>query len=208
MDTICQCPSARCTCSGNLLSALSVPRRRLSSFTHSRNTQIINTCIVFPQWHITSHASFAISLAVIIALGVFFEYLRVVQRAFDSRIGASILTAHRKPGLRRSPSPSSRSASGGELEENDRLLSSRRGRGATTTNLDIHMYVSSLRRPSFALTRSVCVRYPVPPVQRFMRALMYASTVFLSFFLMLVFMTYNVHLCLSCLLKNLANCGL
>ena len=33
---------------------------------------------------------------------------------------------------------------------------------------------------------------PVPTGNRLVRAVVYASTVFLSFFLMLVFMTYNV----------------
>ena len=35
-------------------------------------------------------------------------------------------------------------------------------------------------------------RTPVPPVSRTLRAALYGATVFLSFFLMLVFMTYNV----------------
>ncbi|THH28752.1 hypothetical protein EUX98_g5454 [Antrodiella citrinella] len=34
----------------------------------------------------------------------------------------------------------------------------------------------------------------IPPVARFSRALLYGATVFLSFFLMLVFMTYNAYL--------------
>lgn len=35
-------------------------------------------------------------------------------------------------------------------------------------------------------------RTTVPPLARTMRAALYAITIFLSFFLMLVFMTYNV----------------
>lgn len=37
-----------------------------------------------------------------------------------------------------------------------------------------------------------CCRVTVPVFARILRAALYASTVFLSFFLMLVFMTYNV----------------
>lgn len=36
------------------------------------------------------------------------------------------------------------------------------------------------------------VSVPIPPISRAIRALLYGATVFLSFFLMLVFMTYNV----------------
>ena len=35
-------------------------------------------------------------------------------------------------------------------------------------------------------------RTPVPPITRALRAALYGATVFLSFFLMLIFMTYNV----------------
>ena len=35
---------------------------------------------------------------------------------------------------------------------------------------------------------------PVPPLTRFFRAALYGATVFISFFLMLIFMTYNVRL--------------
>ena len=38
----------------------------------------------------------------------------------------------------------------------------------------------------------VARRYPVPPLFRVIRATVYATLVFLSFFLMLIFMTYNV----------------
>jgi len=38
---------------------------------------------------------------------------------------------------------------------------------------------------------------PIPPTSRLIRAVLYGATVFLSFFLMLVFMTYNAYLILS-----------
>ncbi|TFK53534.1 copper transporter [Heliocybe sulcata] len=41
---------------------------------------------------------------------------------------------------------------------------------------------------------------PVPPLQRVLRAATYGLTVFLSFFLMLVFMTYNAYLILAVVL--------
>ena len=40
--------------------------------------------------------------------------------------------------------------------------------------------------------RHLSSRTPVPPITRALRAALYGATVFLSFFLMLIFMTYNV----------------
>lgn len=57
-----------------------------------RNTDILNTCIVFRGWHITSPAGFALSCAAVAALSILYELLRVVQRALDERI-ARVLSA-------------------------------------------------------------------------------------------------------------------
>lgn len=51
---------------------------------------MIDTCIVFPQWHIRSNASFVLSFFVIVALGVLYEYLREVQKEVDRKIAASL----------------------------------------------------------------------------------------------------------------------
>ncbi|KAG6378196.1 Ctr copper transporter [Boletus reticuloceps] len=50
------------------------------------NTQIIDTCIVFPSWHVHTHAQFVLSFAAIVLLSVLFEYLRLFQRDVDARI--------------------------------------------------------------------------------------------------------------------------
>ena len=89
-----------------------------------RNTQIINTCIIFRQWHITSRTAFVLSLIVIAGLGVLFEYLRVAQRTFDARIALSL--ARHKSGRSRSPSPAIASGSEAEIAESERLLGTRR----------------------------------------------------------------------------------
>jgi len=139
------------------------------------NTQIIDTCIVFPSWHITSNTSFILSFIVILLLGVLYEYLRFVQRRIDVYIAQAISNGERGKGRVRSPIRSgSVSPAGGE----DRALLT--GRKLFT--------VSS--GPGL----------PVPFAYRLIRAGVYGSTVFLSFFLMLVFMTYNAYLILAVVL--------
>lgn len=54
------------------------------------NTQIADTCIVFRSWHISTTSAFVFSCAVIVGLGVLYEYLRVAQRTLDRRIAATL----------------------------------------------------------------------------------------------------------------------
>jgi len=57
--------------------------------TH-RNTDIIDSCIVFRSWHIHSNAAFVYSCLAIIALSIFYEYLRSLQRKLDYHIALSL----------------------------------------------------------------------------------------------------------------------
>lgn len=50
------------------------------------NTQIIDTCVVFPAWHIRSHVGFVLSFVAIAGLSILYEYLRLFQRDVDARI--------------------------------------------------------------------------------------------------------------------------
>ncbi|KAH7910593.1 copper transporter [Hygrophoropsis aurantiaca] len=133
------------------------------------NTQIIDTCIVFKQWHIHSTGAFIVSFFIIVGLGVFYEYLRAFQTAFDKRLAAALTK-----GKSRSPVRSGRSTPehASEIEEAG-LLTGRR----------------------VFRTDQTGTRVPTP--YRLMRAIFYGATVFLSFFLMLVFMTYNAYLILA-----------
>ncbi|KAL5528288.1 CTR2 [Sanghuangporus sanghuang] len=148
------------------------------------NTQIIDTCIVFPQWHIRSHASFVLSFFAIVALGIFYEWLRFFARRVDRSVARSILTNSNgknkgRPGvstsgaLRRSPSPASASP-----DEDAGLLT-----GSSV----------SRARKGVQFAR-------VSPPARALRAVLYGAQVFLSFFLMLIFMTYNAYLILAVVL--------
>jgi len=140
------------------------------------NTQTINTCIVFRQWHISSTFSFVLSFFVIVALGILYEYLREVQKTVDRRIAA---------GLR---------GSGAELARE-----SRSGSRAASSSPEVLSEVedAGLLTGRRALKRASGCGTPVPLVARITRAVLYGLTVFLSFFLMLVFMTYNAYLILA-----------
>ncbi|KAJ7107714.1 Ctr copper transporter family-domain-containing protein [Mycena epipterygia] len=121
------------------------------------NTQIVDTCIVFRSWHVTSTFTFIVSCAVIMGLGVLYEALRAFQRNVDARI---------------------------------------------TRDLAIAPGAISLDDAADAGTgpRKTSEGTPIPLVPRTLRAVLYGASVFLSFFLMLVFMTYNAYLILATVL--------
>jgi len=138
------------------------------------NTDIIDTCIVFRSWHINSQTTFLFSCLVIVLLGIFYEYLRGFQKKFDYHIAMTL--AAKGQGR---PTPgrdsSGRSTPEGQNEERS-LLGGRR------------ILTSSLTGT------------PVSARVRAIRATLYGLTIFLSFFLMLVFMTYNAYLITSVVL--------
>ena len=142
------------------------------------NTQIEDTCIVFSQWHISTTTGFVFSCLAIVALGVLYEYLRLLQSQVDARIAGSIKRKWRNDPLDEAEVTDVRRLETvpEEEEENTGLLSGQR-----------------------AIARAELV-LPVPPGSRAFRAGLYGLLVFISFFLMLVFMTYNAYLILSVVL--------
>ena len=55
-----------------------------------RNTDIIDTCIIFRSWHVSSISFFIGSCISIVLLCIFYEYLRVFQRKMDHHIALSL----------------------------------------------------------------------------------------------------------------------
>lgn len=131
------------------------------------NTQIEDTCVVFESWHISSRTALFISCVVIIGLGVLHEYLRLLQHRFDQHV--ALVVSKGKITV-----PASGRSSGRSTPE----------RGGED--------VSLLNGRKIFRTSSSGI--PVPIVFRLLRAGLYGASVFLSFFLMLVFMTYNAYL--------------
>jgi len=126
------------------------------------NTDIIDTCIIFRSWHVSSISFFIGSCISIVLLGIFYEYLRVFQRKIDCR--AALMLKSKGKGK-----PTSGRNSPEDSEDSGLLTGRKLLRGSLTGT-------------------------PVPPIIRISRALLYGVTVFLSFFLMLIFMTYNAYL--------------
>ncbi|KAG1900590.1 copper transporter [Suillus fuscotomentosus] len=137
------------------------------------NTQIIDTCVVFSQWHIRSNLQFFFSFLAIVALGMLYEYLRVFSRDFDKRIAVKV----RIQNARRTPLTASGRSSSKRHDDDTKKTGLLNGSRVT-------------KKQGFA----------VPPLYRAMRAVLYGASVGLSFFLMLVFMTYNAYLIFAVIL--------
>jgi len=137
------------------------------------NTQIEDTCIVFKQWHISSRFIFALSFLAIILISLGYEYLRAYQRSVDRRIALALSSTK---GRRKSPvsGRSTPEQSGPDVEVAGLLSGRPKKLSANCT--------------------------PVPLYPRVFRAVLYGAQVFVSFFLMLVFMTYNAYLILAVVL--------
>jgi len=96
------------------------------------NTQIIDTCIVFPSWHVRSNAHFVLSFLALVLLSVLFEYLRLFQRNVDARIQEHVSKGKRAA----SPPQSGRSTPSREREELTGLLNG--VRRARRTTIPVH----------------------------------------------------------------------
>ena len=115
------CPWDRnvlCICSGKL-PCLPYYVPSPTSTPACRNTQIIDTCVIFPGWHIGSTTSFVLSFFAIVLLGILYEYLRLVQRRLDVYIAQDISNGARGKGRARSPL---RSGSASPSRDEDREL--------------------------------------------------------------------------------------
>ncbi|CAL1706434.1 unnamed protein product [Somion occarium] len=145
----------------------SMPTRRCS-MNMLWNTQIEDTCIVFRSWHISSTTAFVFSCLIVVALGVLYEWLRRAQSNLDVKIAASLSAQGKGKGR---SGVSGRSSPEVDSEEAGLLTGLRVVKEHTGTT--------------------------VPLTARLTRAFLYGLTVFLSFFLMLVFMTYNAYLILA-----------
>jgi len=73
----------RCGCCGTSLGLRFAAQE--ADYT-PRNTQIIDTCVVFKSWHIRSTTGFVLSLIAIVLLGIFFEWLRSYAKKVDGKI--------------------------------------------------------------------------------------------------------------------------
>lgn len=127
-------------------------------------------CVVFPSWQIRSRLDFYLYTLLIILAGAGFEWLRLYLVTYDAQLALSAPPA--PPAARRTDDlPSPASSSASSVAQG--LLTNR------------HQLV-----PPLYIKRSTQVR----------RAMLHGVRVALSFWLMLVFMTYNVYLAAAVIL--------
>ncbi|KAL7410226.1 Ctr copper transporter family-domain-containing protein [Mrakia frigida] len=118
------------------------------------NWQVVDTCVIFRSWHITSTFTMILSCLVVALMAFGYELLQSKINIYNRRVATSLVLNY--------PSTSSGTASGRASPEIG----------------------------SFPVGMSVSL----PSSVRLIRASSYAFSVFISFFLMLVFMSYNGYL--------------
>jgi copper transporter 1 len=158
------------------------------------NWDVENVCIVFEWWRIKSPFGLLLSCFIIAGIAAGYEFLRHASREYDDEL---IAANKKKDASRRLED---------EHAENDGLLSTstsaltrygsekNRGRGSDTQ--------SEIADPLSAcylhiLTMTLLLHRRMSQQQKVTRSIIYAVLVGISFWLMLVFMTYNGFLMIS-----------
>ncbi|KAN0059826.1 copper transpport protein [Thecaphora frezii] len=140
------------------------------------NTDTSNICIISSSWHIRTPRAFLIALFIVAFVSAAYEWLRLYTKATDAKIAASIET--RLGGHRRRAS----------------VLPT-----ASASALDSPSIASAASASGPAGRRArrsrVCPSpLPISKRAQIFRSTLYASSVFISFMLMLVAMTFNAWL--------------
>lgn len=116
---------------------------------------------------VSSTATFVLSFFGIVLIGIIFELLNKVQRSYDISIARRLALA---------------GAVGRTADDSDLHIGTRERCGSLPTS----RLTSCLPLNLFSASCTI------PLIHRTVRALLYGITVFLSLFIMLIFMTYNV----------------
>ncbi|WVQ93839.1 hypothetical protein IAU59_000917 [Kwoniella sp. CBS 9459] len=138
------------------------------------NNQIADTCVVFQSWHISGPVTMAISCMAVILISLFYSYLLHSIKAYDRRIALNIYQTS-QPNRRESSVP----GLGG--------LSSRRESSLVPPVPAGYNTVESGALNKMGVTK-------LSLQTRLTRGGLYAISVAISFWLMLVAMTYNTYL--------------
>jgi len=138
------------------------------------NSQPIGTCIVFRQFYVSGTMALLFYLTLLFIVAVGYEYLRLASNRFERMLQVKLSGSVAKRPL--SPPP--------RVSSNENLIDNlAAGPDATLVN------------PKLASWGQICV----PRSIQLTRSLFYVSNVALSFFLMLVVMTYNAQIILAVL---------
>ena len=141
------------------------------------NSQPIGTCIVFRQFYVSGTMALLFYLTMLFLIAVGYEYLRLASNRFERMIQVKLSGGVSKRAL----SPPRRVSSNENLIDNPAAIQD-------TANV-------GLISPKLASWGQIAV----PRSLQLTRSLFYVSNVTLSFFLMLVVMTYNAQIILAVL---------
>ncbi|EFP76688.1 uncharacterized protein PGTG_02149 [Puccinia graminis f. sp. tritici CRL 75-36-700-3] len=142
------------------------------------NSQPIGTCIVFRQFYVSGTMALLFYLSLLFVIAVGYEYLRLASNRFERMIQVKLSGGASKRAL----SPPRR------VSSNENLIDNPAASLVDGSNL-------SLINPKLASWGQISV----PRSIQLTRSLFYVSNVALSFFLMLVVMTYNAQIILAVL---------
>lgn len=147
------------------------------------NWQTTNICILTSSWIITTPLSLYISLTFIAFAGVLYEYLRLYIRRYDSRLArtsptSALASTHRRRASLLLPTSSPSSGTSGGIGIGERRSASKRRSVSNSSREEGNGrgWVKELET-----TRRV----------QMWRSALYASSVAISFLLMLIGMTFN-----------------
>ncbi|KOS16308.1 ctr copper transporter [Malassezia pachydermatis] len=142
------------------------------------NTETKGMCIVHQAWHVQTEQGFAISLVLIFALGVGYEFLKLLGRQLE----VAILHAETAHGLR----------SRRDLDEATLIRSRPSTRRVMPLNTEDLLDLDVTKRPP--ILSYIPSSLHTPQGLRGVSSVIYGIQVALSCFLMLVMMTYNAWL--------------
>ncbi|KDN35859.1 Ctr copper transporter [Tilletiaria anomala UBC 951] len=149
-----------------------------------------DVCVVFSSWRIRNQSDFILSVLAIVFLGALCEWLRLFIRSCDQGFADAISSGSaRTPHRGRAsvlPSNLADSSSGSDIS-----TSIGDGRGLLNRSKPKG---KSLRKAGGAKSLIGIRPLPISRASQLQRSILYGASVFLSFFLMLVFMTYNFYL--------------
>lgn len=152
-------------CKMNMLWSVSIISSLLRHSDHVnkifRNTDIIDSCIVFRSWHISSKTAFVFSCFAIIALGILYEYLRGLQRKLDYHIALSLSKGKARRDSNSRGSSGRASPVGPEILEETGLLSGRRLLSSSLTGC-VAVCPCPGSRLTFEIIESPYPLYPAP----------------------------------------------
>ncbi|KAK1926222.1 Ctr copper transporter family-domain-containing protein [Papiliotrema laurentii] len=144
------------------------------------NSQVEDVCVVFSSWHITGPLTMVLSCIVIIVISIFYASLLHYTRNFDKRIAINLFTESRT---------SAGAASRRESHAAGLLPDAGRRQSLIPTSQSGYAAIET-GAGRMGLTRlNIGLRVT--------RGALYALSVAISFWLMLVAMTYNTYLFLS-----------